>query len=374
MVQRNKLIDNLRGICMLGVIAIHAGSNIAESSAPNIHLYMLFEILSRYSVPAFFFISGYGLFASYNLYKPLSYIPYIQKRLKSVGLPYLIWSLLYLLYYEFSTPGSAPRSFFDMFLVLFFGLAVYHIYFMVILLWFYLLFPLWRNLLRFMHRISISISLAALFVFQIGINYWTCHYWTYPAWIANNALALNLLNFRLNYLPFHYLFVFLMGALAAIHYEKFLYILRVYFPQIASFFALTVLIMSSRFYYLLIVKHYDLESITNTLQQLSTEGFLYTIASLLFFSAILLKAGKDGFLLKINDLLSSHSYVIYLIHPFFLDQIAALLSRFYETVNDVPALLCYFLTLVISLLSSIIIKKIGKTVPLVSLLLTGKSK
>ena len=78
--QRNKLIDNLRGICMLGVIAIHAGSSIAASASPNVHIYMLFEVLSRYSVPAFFFISGYGLFASYNLYQKLNYFPYLHKR------------------------------------------------------------------------------------------------------------------------------------------------------------------------------------------------------------------------------------------------------------------------------------------------------
>ena len=222
MVQRNKLIDNLRGICMLGVIAIHAGSSIAVSASPNVHIYMLFEVLSRYSVPAFFFISGYGLFVSYNLYQKLDYIPYLKKRFKSVGLPYVVWSILYLLYYQFVTPGSVGWSPFDLFSTLFFGLASYHIYFMVILLWFYILFPCWRMLLKFMQKTSIPISLVILFCLQLAINYWTCHYWTYPAWIAKNTFLLNMLNYRLNYLPFHYLFVFMMGALAATHYEYFL--------------------------------------------------------------------------------------------------------------------------------------------------------
>ena len=53
---RNTIIDNLRGICMLGVIGIHIGS---LALAPNnFTLYLLLEILSRYSVPSFFFISG----------------------------------------------------------------------------------------------------------------------------------------------------------------------------------------------------------------------------------------------------------------------------------------------------------------------------
>ena len=42
---RNTIIDNLRGICMLGVIGIHIGS---LALAPNnFTLYLLLEILSR---------------------------------------------------------------------------------------------------------------------------------------------------------------------------------------------------------------------------------------------------------------------------------------------------------------------------------------
>ena len=61
MTERNRTIDKLRGICMLGVLGIHTGSLALMCASPNPHLYMLLEILSRYSVPAFFFISGYGL-------------------------------------------------------------------------------------------------------------------------------------------------------------------------------------------------------------------------------------------------------------------------------------------------------------------------
>ena len=66
MPERNQIIDDLRGICMLGVIGIHVGSFVLEAPQPNSFLYMLLEILSRYSVPSFFFISGYGLFCQYR--------------------------------------------------------------------------------------------------------------------------------------------------------------------------------------------------------------------------------------------------------------------------------------------------------------------
>ena len=85
MPERNQIIDDLRGICMLGVIGIHVGSFVLEAPYPNSFLYMLLEILSRYSVPAFFFISGYGLFCQYRPETTIAYLPFLKKRLQSVG-------------------------------------------------------------------------------------------------------------------------------------------------------------------------------------------------------------------------------------------------------------------------------------------------
>ena len=46
MTERNRTIDKLRGICMLGVLGIHTGSLALMCASPNPHLYMLLEILS----------------------------------------------------------------------------------------------------------------------------------------------------------------------------------------------------------------------------------------------------------------------------------------------------------------------------------------
>ena len=88
MTERNKTIDKLRGICMLGVLGIHTGSLVLMSVSPNQHLYMLFEILSRYSVPAFFFVSGYGLFCHYKPGTEINYRQFIKKRAFLYGIFY----------------------------------------------------------------------------------------------------------------------------------------------------------------------------------------------------------------------------------------------------------------------------------------------
>lgn len=64
---------------------------VMDSATASEHIFMLLEVLSRYSVPAFFFISGYGLFYTYALDKPFAYWSFIKKRLTSIGVPYLCY-------------------------------------------------------------------------------------------------------------------------------------------------------------------------------------------------------------------------------------------------------------------------------------------
>ena len=49
-------ITYMRGLCMLGVIGIHVGSYALANPAINIHLLGLLEIVSRFTVPAFFLL------------------------------------------------------------------------------------------------------------------------------------------------------------------------------------------------------------------------------------------------------------------------------------------------------------------------------
>ena len=225
---RNTIIDNLRGICMLGVIGIHIGS---LALAPNnFTLYLLLEILSRYSVPSFFFISGYGLACTDKGLlsgSQLNYIDFMKKRLRGAGLPYLSWSLFYMLYFWLILPpGFVSWNPLHVAYVLFFGLGCYHLYFMVILLWFYASYPLWRQLLRIIIHQSIPFMLVLLFIFQLAFNWWTTHPGLNTAgW---SVLAKNFFDYRLNYLPLHYLLIFISGGLAACYWEKFIALLRRY--------------------------------------------------------------------------------------------------------------------------------------------------
>lgn len=377
---RNTIIDNLRGICMLGVIGIHIGS---LALAPNnFTLYLLLEILSRYSVPSFFFISGYGLACTDKGLlsgSRLNYIDFMKKRLRGAGLPYLSWSLFYMLYFWLILPpGFVSWNPLHVAYVLFFGLGCYHLYFMVILLWFYASYPLWRQLLRIIIHQSIPFMLVLLFIFQLAFNWWTTHPGLNTAgW---SVLAKNFFDYRLNYLPLHYLLIFMSGSLAACYWQKFIALLRKYSTMVCVIFAASVAWDVQSCYEAVTVKGYTLIDLANTYHQLSPQGLCYTVGSLLFFCLTLdwleRKAQSEGSLAKpfykAISILSAYSMLIYFVHPLLLDWLSSAYNHFGIIMTVKKVALSYVLLVLGSLVLSILLTKAFAKCSTAKLLFTGK--
>lgn len=419
---RNTIIDNLRGICMLGVIGIHIGS---LALAPNnFTLYLLLEILSRYSVPSFFFISGYGLACTDKGLlsgSRLNYIDFMKKRLRGAGLPYVSWSLFYMLYFWLILPpGFVSWNPLHVAYVLFFGLGCYHLYFMVILLWFYASYPLWRRLLRIIIHQSIPFMLVLLFIFQLAFNWWTTHPGLNTAgW---SVLAKNFFDYRLNYLPLHYLLIFISGGLAACYWEKFIVLLRRYSAMVCVIFAASVAWDVQSCYEAVTVNGYTLIDLANTYHQLSPQGLCYTVGSLLFFCLALdwlerraqAKAHTEAPLVVASDIsttnslsprklttswvlasgschrkvtergslanllykaisiLSAYSMLIYFVHPLLLDWLSSAYNHFGIIMTVKKVALSYVLLVLCSLALSILLTKAFEKCSTAKLLFTGK--
>ena len=419
---RNTIIDNLRGICMLGVIGIHIGS---LALAPNnFTLYLLLEILSRYSVPSFFFISGYGLACTDKGLlsgSRLNYIDFMKKRLRGAGLPYVSWSLFYMLYFWLILPpGFVSWNPLHVAYVLFFGLGCYHLYFMVILLWFYASYPLWRRLLRIIIHQSIPFMLVLLFIFQLAFNWWTTHPGLNTAgW---SVIAKNFFDYRLNYLPLHYLLIFMSGGLAACYWQKFIAILRRYSAMVCMIFAASVAWDVQSCYEAVTVKGYTLIDLANTYHQLSPQGLCYTVGSLLFFCLALdwlerkaqatahteapLVVASDisttnslsprklttswvlasgschrkvtergslaSLLYKAISILSAYSMLIYFVHPLLLDWLSSAYNHFGIIMTVKKVALSYVLLVLGSLALSILLTKAFEKCSTAKLLFTGK--
>ena len=387
----------MRGLCMLGVIGIHIGS--LALSPNSFTLYLLLEILSRYSVPSFFFISGYGLACTDKgllAGSALNYIDFMKKRLRGAGLPYVSWSLFYMLYFWLILPpGFVSWEPLHVAFVLFFGLGCYHLYFMVILLWFYGTYPLWRKLLRIIIHHNHAFMLVLLFIFQLLFNWWTTH----PGVNSStwSVLAKNFFDYRLNYLPLHYLLIFIGGGLAAVYWEKFLALLHKYAAGVIILYLASIGWDVYSCYDAVKSKGYSLLDLANTYHQLSPQGLVYTIGSILFFCLALdwlerkansttdmaplegscRRKATEGcapaaLLYKAISVLSTYSMLIYFVHPLLLDWITSAANYFGIIMTVKKVTLAYVLLVCGSLALSLLLTRLFAKCSTAKLLFTGK--
>ena len=271
-------INYMRGLCMLGVIAIHVGSVAIVNPSPNLGLVAILEILSRFSVPAFFFLSAFGMFYSQPLDQPFVYKDYLRRRLRTVFVPYLAWSLFYMVYVSVISHNFSVFQPYAFFRTLWYGLAMYHIYFLVILLWFYFLMPLWRPLLRFMDKAP-WLSFTILFFANMVFNFYSSYIWTVH---SDNPLIQDAFNFRLNYVVLHYLFIFMFGAFTAEHFTAVTDWLKRHGTLVNVFQAATTAGMLAAYYGVMHYLGYDPLSAVFTIHQLSPIGMAYTLSTMLF--------------------------------------------------------------------------------------------
>lgn len=367
--QRILSIEYIRGLSMLGVIGIHTGAYSLTNPDVNIHLFALLEIVTRFSVPIFFFVSAFGLFLHHDLQAPFNYVSFMKKRCRTVLVPYIVWSLLYMLHYTYISGDISPWFPGILYKYFLFGLASYQLYFLVILLWFYSFMPLWRILVRKMIG-SPRLYLSVLLVLQIAVNYYSSY--ILEANFSNHYINLAV-QYRLSYWIIHYLFIFLLGAVCAIHYQQFIIVLKKHRTAITCFFCITLLGMISFYYHLLVNKHYTPEGAVNTVHQLSPIGVLYTLATTLFLLLLFEVHRPSPAFKAILAQLGERSYAVYLVHPFIMYYLIYFLNNHAIVMNVPVVLLFYLCTVAFSLMLSWCIQWSSQFLPAISRLLTGSA-
>lgn len=349
-------IEYIRGLAMLGVIGIHAGAWSLTYPHPNIHLVALMEIVTRFCVPIFFFVSAFGLFRRYPVETPLDTGRFLSRRASRVLLPYLGWSLFYMLNYSLMTADWYiwyPKLFAQFLL---FGKASYHMYFLVILLWFYLLMPLWRAMVRRALRrpfFWLSVLLAA----QITFNYYSS-YMLRPTF--GNALLNMAVENRMSWWVVHYIFLFVLGGVFAERWDETLEWLRRRKYLVVLFFWGSMAALLAHYYYILSVRGLSPEQAINTAHQLSPAGVLYSVAACLFLVLVLERPLPQQVTVLLHGL-SRHSYFIFLIHPFFMFHLQQGLSS--AGIGMTPSVTVFFYgsTLFLSLATSALWQRLRRS-------------
>lgn len=135
-------IHYMRIVACLMVIAIHitAAPVVTLDKNSIIQLFFLFiNQVSKPAVPIFIFISGFLLHHIYAN-KSIHLFTYYKKRLPALIFPYIVWSLgYYLLYVKL---GYYPLNIKFALTGLMWGTFIYHLYFMIIIIQMYILYPL----------------------------------------------------------------------------------------------------------------------------------------------------------------------------------------------------------------------------------------
>ena len=362
-------IEYSRGISMMGVIGIHVGSQYLANTAANADLIALFEVATRFSVPIFFFISAFGLFYNLDLTAPFDFRDFMKRRFKTVLVPYLVWSFLYLLHDGWLYGVGFPDPL-HLIVLLFFGNAKYQLYFLVILLWFYLLMPLWIWMVRHAGKASLTLLLLA----QIGFDYWSSFSTGFNLFVyglPDGSILKPFLMYRLNYWVMHYVFIFVLGGYLAVHIDAFMNFMKKHALGITTFFWVSFAALMGYYYKLIDKTGYTPLEAINTAHQLCPAGIFYTIAASLFFFMVFTYQSYPGFLNPLLHQLGRHSYFAYLAHPLAITYLGMILQHSGRIMTAPIAIAFYFATLILAMLGAILCRKLGEKLPLINELTIG---
>jgi Uncharacterized protein conserved in bacteria len=159
-------LDWLRALTALGVVAVHSLSFTAgfNGSLVGVQVQNAIVVALHFTREMFMFVTAFSLIYVYANRNKFSPFQFWKKRGIGVFLPYCIWSGIYIIINNH--PGSLTQ-FSNLFsLDILTGNASFQLYYILLTLQFYLLFPLF---LIFMQRVAHSpwIALALSFVLQV---------------------------------------------------------------------------------------------------------------------------------------------------------------------------------------------------------------
>jgi peptidoglycan/LPS O-acetylase OafA/YrhL len=174
--QRLDQVDAMRPIKQAGVISTHAVLYFAPAAASVGSGAAL--LLLHVSREGFFFISACMLTYAYMDLKRSGLRRFYWRRFVSVGIPYLCWNIVYFLWSlrdtTYATAGDALRQIWQLI-----ETGYYQLYFLLVIMQFYLVFPLVLMLLK-KTRGHHGLVLAAAAAAQVAVS--ICLHWDlFPA-------------------------------------------------------------------------------------------------------------------------------------------------------------------------------------------------
>ena len=302
--------------CML-VIFIHIASEVVSNMPKDTAFFKIVfsaHRLSSFVVQGFILLSGVKLFLHRG--ESINYLKYYKTRFTRVYVPYILWVIVYYIY--FCANGYFEFSLSNLLLHILYGDLSAHFYFVIILIQFDILAPLWMLLFRRGNAVAhVAFSLIITVI---------CGQFLMP---ILTTLFPSIPNINLDNCFLRYQMYWTAGCMIGRHYDKFQSYLKKNIPEICiSFFICGALNVALT---LVTVGHFPI--------WLDFIHIMYCMSAILFFYMLSqLFSGCGKVVLAPLSAIDKSSYTIYLLHCLVLvivnDKmtdagITALQSRFY---------------------------------------------
>lgn len=287
MKERLQEFDLLRVIATFTVIAIHITAAYVLISP----LGYIGNQLARFAVPLFIILSGFLLcFADINA-PQFSAKYFYQRRFDRILLPYLIWTCVYVLMNGMII-RDIPLALIQLPGHLLWGTASYHLYFLVIIIQLYLLYPGLRSLMQ-KHP---ALILGSTFTLTVASQYIL-----YLNMIGRLSLNPAYNNFYLVFFPV-WIFYFVLGMMAALKKDEWQVRLegRSLLLSVIWIVSLALLFIDS---------HYTLSYGSS----IRPSVMLYTVSTYFLFYVLALRYKKE--VPAWVNWIAQQSFLIYLMHP-----------------------------------------------------------
>lgn len=322
-------LDFLKGIAILGVIIVHVVQHGLHYSYGNSTIEIILDALSRFCVPFFVFVSGAAF--SFNYQDKENYFwSFILKRLRYIGIPYLLWSAVGFIRYRIYEIKSIIIG-------LITGMAIFHLYFIILIFQFYVLAPLMLRLCKISGWKVLVISFLANMVLLI--------FYTNPILLAY---------FKLNYLysasinPLFWLSYFFAGLVIGMNVNSF----REYVGRTKLVYLIIVWLITA-----IVSVYHEYTSFAKTgsfLTFLRPTNMIYTFTSILLYWALFDKINS-----RVKSLLTTlgkYSFGIYLVHIPVLYSIHTLTKSYWG--NPLMQVFSFIVCIIVSFAFTFIVSKI----------------
>lgn len=355
-------VDLFRVLTFASVVAVHS---FAFTNPPDSHVANGFAVVLHFTREAFFFLTGFVLVHAQRD-RPLDVRRFMTRRLRLIGIPYLVWSALYWADGLLLAPRPAHQAVSDLVWGVLGGHAAYHLYFLLVSIQIYVAFPLLLRLVRACRRRPLTL-LAVLAVYELAVMFWLhdiAPVTGVAGWLSGKAFVL---------LP-TYLFWVVLGAVAAQHLAPAQTWLVVRARRVVLAGALAV--GASLAFYLWQLGHghtsldSDASAVLQPIMVLDSLGVIALLAVLSCRWAVAQPAHPTA--TRVLAWCSSASFGVYLVHALVLDRVLAL-GLHGPDPHLVPQPYASVLAWLLTLAGSVALVAVLRRTPL-SLPLTGRAR